>query len=74
MNRDIMNKGGFGAWVDKVKSGNCPVCNSPVNTDEFKDELSIKEYQITGMCQQCQDKFFNEEADQEDDNDTLEAR
>lgn len=25
---------------------------------EFKDELSRREYAISGLCQACQDKFF----------------
>lgn len=25
---------------------------------EFKDELSAKEYTISGLCQACQDDFF----------------
>jgi len=41
------------AAVDK---GNCPTCGKPVG--EFKDRLSEKEYQISGMCQKCQDSFF----------------
>jgi len=27
---------------------------------EFKDELSEREYSISGLCQKCQDKFFGE--------------
>lgn len=26
---------------------------------EFTDELSRKEYSISGLCQKCQDKMFN---------------
>ena len=28
---------------------------------EFKDELSRKEFGISGMCQQCQDETFKDE-------------
>lgn len=35
---------------------NCRTCNSPVG--DFKDELSIKEFMISGMCQNCQDEMF----------------
>ncbi len=27
---------------------------------EFKDEVSRREYRISGLCQKCQDKFFGE--------------
>ena len=30
----------------------------------FKDELSAKEYTISGLCQQCQDEVFEEEYDE----------
>jgi hypothetical protein len=30
----------------------------------FRDDLSRKEYQISGMCQRCQDDIFG--ADEED--------
>ncbi|WP_298751950.1 hypothetical protein [uncultured Arcobacter sp.] len=43
-------------------SGNddeCRTCNKKVNTQtDFKDKLSLKEYSISGMCQECQDKIF----------------
>ena len=65
MNRRIMRAGGFGAWVDKADKGNCPVCNNSVNLNEFKDELSFKEFTMSGMCQACQDNFFNEDNDME---------
>jgi hypothetical protein len=27
----------------------------------FRDDLSIREFQISGFCQACQDTFFTEE-------------
>lgn len=27
---------------------------------DFKDDISRQEYLISGLCQQCQDQFFNE--------------
>ena len=39
-----------------VASANCATCDTP-NTD-FRDTLSITEYQISGMCQDCQDATF----------------
>ena len=40
---------------------NCRMCNNPV--EGFKDGLSQREYEISGMCQQCQDDFFGGEHD-----------
>lgn len=38
--------------------GKCPFCNGTVEKEEFRDELSLKEFGISGLCQQCQDSFF----------------
>jgi len=35
----------------------------------FKDDLSAKEYTISGLCQQCQDDIFEEEEDQYNEQD-----
>ena len=34
----------------------CAICKKQVG--EFKDNLSKKEYTISGMCQSCQDSIF----------------
>tara|TARA_R110000824_G_scaffold107055_8_gene253029 strand:+ start:3893 stop:4099 length:207 start_codon:yes stop_codon:yes gene_type:complete len=37
----------------------CVMCGSDANHfTDFTDELSRKEYGISGMCQSCQDKAF----------------
>jgi len=43
----------------EIASGNCPTCNEKVG--EFRDELSKKEFSISGMCQKCQDSVFGGE-------------
>lgn len=41
-------------------NGKCPICNKEIDvTNEFKDALSVKEYFISGLCQDCQDKTLN---------------
>ena len=35
----------------------CMTCDG--KADSFRDELSVKEYSISGMCQVCQDQIFN---------------
>ena len=42
--------------ADRIMQGVCTFC--AVTLDEFRDELSAKEYSISGMCQTCQDKTF----------------
>ncbi len=40
----------------------CPICDKPIAEDEFfRDELSRKEFKISGMCQKCQDESFRKE-------------
>lgn len=34
----------------------CPTCGGDVGG--FRDSLSRREYSISGMCQDCQDKVF----------------
>jgi uncharacterized CHY-type Zn-finger protein len=41
---------------ESISGGVCVICGQPAT--EFKDELSKKEYSISGMCQQCQDETF----------------
>jgi hypothetical protein len=33
-------------------------CGKPVSMEDFRDEVSRKEYRISGLCQACQDQFF----------------
>jgi hypothetical protein len=39
------------------EAGRCPTCAKPVG--KFRDDLSRREYGISGMCQKCQDSIFN---------------
>ena len=41
-----------------AKQGICTWCKKPI--DGFRDDLSEKEWDISGMCQECQDKSFGE--------------
>lgn len=44
----------------RINSNKCippPIgCGKPIG--EFRDELSRKEYTISGLCSECQDKIF----------------
>lgn len=39
-----------------VEFGLCPMCGNKI--EGFRDELSLKEYGISGLCQECQDLTF----------------
>jgi len=38
--------------------GICPFCGESVDVAIFKDDLSRKEFNISGLCQDCQDETF----------------
>lgn len=59
---DKITKNKHSGWIEEG------ICNPIIGcgqliTEPFKDELSEKEYAITGMCQECQDEFFMELVD-----------
>lgn len=67
MNEDIMKQLGFGREVGRFKAGNCVFCGKgPIDvTADFADEMSRREYEISGICQQCQDEVFNDDEEEE---------
>lgn len=60
MNKDILRKCGFSKEVENVEKGICPFCKIAIDKETFIDELSRKEFAISGLCQKCQDKMFKE--------------
>jgi hypothetical protein len=55
--------------VDRIKTireSFCTGCDSTNNIEEsFRDDLSRKEYTISGLCQSCQDYIFGIEIEEE---------
>lgn len=41
---------------DSSDTRTCVTCGQP--SGEFRDDLSWKEFTISGMCQKCQDSVF----------------
>lgn len=58
MNKKIMKISGLGDMVKAVEEGLCPLCGNPVNFEDFRDDLSRREFKISGLCQKCQDEVF----------------
>jgi len=46
----------FPGTAQEVAHDICPMCHKSIGA--FRDELSKKEYSISGLCQVCQDKVF----------------
>ena len=59
MNKRILQQVGFGEEVKAVERGVCPLCKCKVYKNEFRDAISRKEFEISGLCQSCQDDIFD---------------
>ena len=59
MNKEIMKNVGFSKQVNDVENNICSFCKKKINKKDFKNNLSIKEYKISGLCKKCQDEIFN---------------
>jgi len=46
----------FPERIELLKKGFCTICGELIQ--DFRNEISHKEYQISGMCQKCQDSVF----------------
>jgi hypothetical protein len=49
--------------IESIETDVCVHCHKPAV--EFTDELSRREFAISGLCQECQDKIFNYDEDEE---------
>jgi hypothetical protein len=63
MNMNIEQKSclralGFGREVAIVEDCRCPSCADRVDEDEFRNEVFMKEFESSGLCQGCQDTVF----------------
>lgn len=43
---------------EAILNKKCVFCNKEVTLDSFKNEISLKEFHMSGICQPCQDDFF----------------
>ena len=51
LTKKIFNK----SRTETIKTNQCMTCNKPATG--FRDDISRKEYTISGMCQDCQDEL-----------------
>ena len=56
--KQILRQAGLGDKVDMVEKAICPTCGESVEITDFTDDLSKKEFEISGCCQRCQDEIF----------------
>jgi uncharacterized CHY-type Zn-finger protein len=56
---DKFAKKSFGRSQTEAKEKKiCVFCGEVIKMEDFKNQLSIKEYEISGLCQKCQDDTF----------------
>ena len=44
------------------KAQSCVICGGEAKA--FKNAISLKEYTLSGMCQKCQDSFFDNDEEE----------
>lgn len=74
MNKEILRQLGFSQEIEAVENRICPFCHLTVNTADFTDDISLREYQISGLCNACQNEVFREPEDDEVNYDPYEGR
>lgn len=42
-----------------IDENRCPVCGETIG--KFRNLISVREYEISGLCQECQDIAFGED-------------
>ena len=45
--------------LSRLTQGLCVKCGNQA-VGAFKDSLSVREYEISGLCQKCQDEIFDD--------------
>ena len=58
LNKPVFKMKEFAEEKHMVEEDVCVFCKTHIKEDDFKDELSKREYSISGMCQTCQDRLF----------------
>mgnify|MGYP001568368437 CR=1 FL=1 len=62
MNKDIL-KTLFPEQYERIEKGECPSCEKEIDLEtEFEDnDLGMREFLISGLCEKCQGNIFDEE-------------
>ena len=56
---DDFTEKNFGKSQTEAKEQNiCVCCHNEIKDEDFRDDKSRKEYDISGLCQKCQDDTF----------------
>src|SRR5208283_1441765 len=52
---NFLKKLRFWQKVTMVKDFRCPVCGQSVDKSEFRNEVFMREFKSSGLCQECRD-------------------
>lgn len=44
--------------LERKSNGKCPFCGKEVKGTDFRNEISKREFRISGLCQNCQDELY----------------
>ena len=56
---EIMKKSILEMILFDDRIATCPSCKKQFDvTEEFRNEISMREFEISGLCQKCQDSVF----------------
>lgn len=56
---DAFAKSAFGHTLTEALAGQiCAICGRPAT--QFRDDLSAREYEVSGLCQECQGEIFGQ--------------
>lgn len=47
--------------TNKMGKEVCPFCGKHKEDMEFRNQISVKEWKISGLCQDCQDSVFGKD-------------
>lgn len=51
----------FPKEIRRIDKGRCPFCDKVIKMKDFRNSISRKEFKISGICQECQDKVFGKD-------------
>jgi hypothetical protein len=55
---EVLKRMGYTKQSERIQQDLCPSCGKFINPSDFKDDLSRREFRLSGMCQKCQDETF----------------
>ena len=59
--KEMLKSLGFSEEVKNIEKNVCAFCGTDkVKPEDFRDNISLREYYISGLCQTCMDKIFGE--------------